>query len=335
MKKILNDPFEFVNDMMKGIIAAHGDAYKLVDNDPKCLVRSSSPIAGKVAVATGGGSGHLPVFLGYVGDGLVDGCSVGNVFSSPTARQMLKVTRAIDSGAGILYLYGRYQGDVMNFEKAAEMAREEGIQVETLTVSDDVASSPPDQWENRRGIAGLFFAYKVAGAKARMGAPLQDVKETTQKALKVIRTLGIATSSCILPAVGKKTFDIEDDKMEIGMGIHGEAGIERTQMKSSREIAQILVDAVAEDLPFSSGDDVAILVNSLGGTPLEELYVLYGDIVPLMEERGLHIYKKYVGRFACSMEMQGVSLTMMKLDDELKELMDAAVDTPILNSLSQ
>lgn len=331
MKKILNDPFDFVDDMVGGIIAAHGNNYKLVENDKKCLVRVESPIKGKVAIATGGGSGHLPVFLGYVGEGLVDGCSIGNVFSSPTAKQMLRVTKAINAGKGVLYIYGRYQGDLMNFEKAADMAREEEIQVETLMVSDDIASAPPEEWEKRRGIAGLFFAYKIAGAKAKLGAQLSDVKSVTEKALKWIRTLGVATSSCILPAVGKKTFDIEEDKMEVGMGIHGEAGIERTDMKSSKEIAEILVNKVAGDLPFESGDDVAVLMNSLGGTPLEELFVLYNDVHPLLEARGLKVFKNYIDRYACSMEMQGASLTLMKLDDELKELIDVNADSPLLN----
>ena len=331
MKKFLNDPFDFVDELITGIVKAHSDKYTLVKGDTKCLIRTGSPIENKVAIATGGGSGHLPVFLGYVGDGLVDGCAVGNVFSSPTAKQMYKVTKAIDAGKGVLYLYGRYQGDMMNFDKAADMAGEDGIEVASLTVSDDIASAPAEEWQKRRGIAGIFFAYKIAGAKAKLGGSLAEVKEVTEKALKWIRTLGVATSSCILPAVGKKTFDIEEDLMEIGMGIHGEPGIERVPMKTSKETAEILVDRIMADLPFKSGDEVSVLVNSLGGTPLEELYILYNDIYPLLEEKGLKIYRNFIDRYACSMEMQGVSLTLMKMDDELKELIDLPVDSPLLN----
>ncbi len=331
MKKFMNDPMNFVNDMMSGIMLAHGDLYKLAANDRKCLVRKETPIEGKVAIVTGGGSGHLPVFLGYVGEGLADGCAVGNVFSSPTARQIYKVAKAVSADKGVLFLYGMYQGDMMNFDKAADMAREDGLTVESLRVSDDVASAPADRWQERRGVGGIFFAYKIAGAIAKTGASLDEVIEVTKRAITNIRTLGVAISSCILPAMGKETFEIEADKMEIGMGIHGESGVERVTMKSSKEIASILVDTVCEDAGLKAGEEVAVLVNSLGGTPLEELYILYGDIYPLLEARGLKVYKKYIDRYACSMEMQGASLSLMRLDPELKELLDAEAASPFLN----
>jgi len=328
MKKIINDPLAVVDEMMEGILAAHPDALRAVDGDLRAIVRADAPVKGKVAIATGGGSGHLPVFMGYVGKGLVDGASIGNVFSSPSTGQMLKVTRAIDGGAGVLYLYGRYQGDIMNFDTAAEMAGDEGVQVETLLVSDDVASAPPEEWERRRGVAGLFFAYKVAGAKAAEGASLAEVKATTQRALKVIRSLGVALSPCTVPAVGKPTFTLDESEMELGMGIHGEPGVFRGPMQTADEIATMLVARIVDDLPFRTGDEVAVLVNSLGGTPLEELYILYRTIARLLGERGITIYRPYVGRYACSMEMQGASLTLMRLDDELKRLLDAPAETP-------
>lgn len=328
MKKIINEPLAVVDEMLEGILKAHPSALKTAGGDLRAIVRADAPVKGKVGIATGGGSGHLPVFMGYVGKGVVDGASIGNVFSSPTTGQMLKVTKAIDGGKGVLYLYGRYQGDMMNFDTAAEMAEDEGIHVETLLVTDDVASAPPKDWQRRRGVAGLFFAYKIAGAKAAEGASLAEVKKTTEKALSTIRSMGVALSPCTVPAVGKPTFTIGDDEMEIGMGIHGEAGIHRGPIKKADEIADTLVDAVVKDLPYKKGDSVAVLANSLGGTPLEETYILYRRVAKVLEERGINIYRPYVGRYACSMEMQGASLTLMRLDDELKKLLDAPAETP-------
>ena len=328
MKKIINDPMAVVDEMMEGILKAHGQSLRAADGDLRAIVRADAPVKGKVAIATGGGSGHLPVFMGYVGKGLADGASIGNVFSSPTTGQMLKVTKAIHGGAGVLYLYGRYQGDIMNFDTAAEMAQDEGIQVETVLVSDDVASAPPKDWTKRRGVAGLFFAYKVAGARAAEGASLQEVKAATEKALAGVRSMGVALGPCIVPAVGKPTFTIGENEMEIGMGIHGEAGVHRGPMKKADEIAATLTDAVVKDLPYRKGDEVSVLVNSLGGTPLEELYILYRQIAKILDEKGIVIYRPYVGRYACSMEMQGASLTLMRLDAELKRLLDAPAETP-------
>ncbi len=328
MKKIINDPLRVVDEMMEGILKAHSDSLRCVDRDLRAIVRADAPIKGKVAIATGGGSGHLPVFMGYVGQGLVDGVSIGNVFSSPTTGQMLKVTKAIHGGAGVLYLYGRYQGDMMNFDAAAEMAQDDGIQVQTVLVTDDVASAAPEDWKRRRGVAGLFYAYKVAGAKAAEGASLNEVKAVTEKALTGIRSMGVALRPCIVPAVGKPTFTIGENEMEIGMGIHGEAGVHRGAMKSADEIAEVLTEALLIDVPYKNGDEVSVLVNSLGGTPLEELYILYRRVASILEERGIAIYRPYVGRYACSMEMQGASLTFMRLDEELKKLLDAPAETP-------
>ncbi len=328
MKKIINEPLAVVDEMLEGILKAHPLALKSVGGDLRAIVRADAPVKGKVGIATGGGSGHLPVFMGYVGKGLIDGASIGNVFSSPTTGQMLKVTKAIDGGNGVLYLYGRYQGDMMNFDTAAEMAEDDGIHVETLLVTDDVASASSKDWQRRRGVAGLFFAYKIAGAKATEGATLSEIKATTEKALTTIRSMGVALGPCTVPAVGKPTFTIGEQEMEIGMGIHGEAGIHRGPMKKADEIADILVDAIVKDLPYKREDKVAVLVNSLGGTPLEELYILYRRVAQILEEKSIVIYRPYVGRYACSMEMQGASLTLMRLDDELKRLLDAPAETP-------
>ena len=328
MKKFINDPFDFVEELTEGIIKAHGDYYRADKGDLRIIVRQDAPIKGKVAIATGGGSGHLPVFMGYVGKGLADGACIGNVFSSPSAGQMKRVTKAIDGGAGVLYLYGRYQGDMMNFNSAAEESIKNGIRVESVIVSDDVASAPPERHSERRGVAGIFFAYKIAGAMANEMASLDEVKRVTQKAVDNTRSLGIALGPCTIPLVGKPNFEISDDEMEIGMGIHGEQGVERVKMRTADEIVATLVDRVVNDMPFVAGDEVAVLVNSLGATPLEELYVLYRKIDELLREKGLVLHRPYVGRYACSMEMQGMSLSLMKLDDELKRLLDAPADSP-------
>lgn len=328
MKKFINDPFDFVEELTEGIIKAHGDYYRADKGDLRIIVRQDAPIKGKVAIATGGGSGHLPVFMGYVGKGLADGACIGNVFSSPSAGQMKRVTKAIDGGAGVLYLYGRYQGDMMNFNSAAEESIKNGIRVESVIVYDDVASAPPERHSERRGVAGIFFAYKIAGAMANEMASLDEVKRVTQKAVDNTRSLGIALGPCTIPLVGKPNFEISDDEMEIGMGIHGEQGVERVKMRTADEIAATLVDRVVNDMPFVAGDEVAVLVNSLGATPLEELYVLYRKIDELLREKGLVLHRPYVGRYACSMEMQGMSLSLMKLDDELKRLLDAPADSP-------
>lgn len=328
MKKILNDPFSFVDETMEGILKAHPDQLKTVNNNLRAITRADAPVQGKVAIATGGGSGHLPVFLGYVGKGMADGCSVGNIFSSPTAKQMKEVTKAIDGGKGVLYLYGRYQGDMMNFDMSAEDCMDAGIPVETVLVTDDVASAPSEEWQKRRGVAGLFFAYKIAGAKAETGADLSAVKAAAEKAVHNMRSMGVALSPCTIPTAQKPTFQVPEDEMEIGMGIHGEAGIRRCKMETAQQIAATLVDYIVKDLPYQAQDEVAVLVNSLGGTPLEELYILYNEVEKLLSERSIRIYRPYVGRYACSMEMQGASLTLMKLDEELKELLDAPAETP-------
>jgi dihydroxyacetone kinase-like protein len=328
MKKIMNAPGQFVREMLEGILLAHPQSLRSVDDDLQCLVRAGQPTAGKVALATGGGSGHLPVFLGYVGEGLLDGVSVGKVFASPSAGQMLAVTKAIEAGAGVLYIYGNYGGDVMNFELAAEMAAAEDIRVAQVVVADDVASAPKGSESKRRGVAGLFYAYKIAGAKASQLASLAEVQRVALKATQNTRSMGVALSPCILPEVGKPTFALGEDQMEIGMGIHGEPGISRGPLATADEIVADMLSRILEDLPYRRGDEVSVLVNGLGATPKEELYIVYRQVARLLSQAGIRIHRPYIGEFATSLEMAGMSLTLLKLDEELKALLDAPAHTP-------
>ncbi|MDD5483559.1 MAG: dihydroxyacetone kinase subunit DhaK [Kiritimatiellae bacterium] len=330
MKKIINDPFNVVEETIAGILKAYPHHLKPVSGSNRALVRAAAPVKGKVAIVTGGGSGHLPVFLGYIGRGLCDGVAIGNVFSSPSAEAMLAATRTAHGGKGVLHLFGNYGGDKMNFDLAAELAGAEGIRVEQALVKDDIASAPPAEIDRRRAVAGLFFAYKIAGAKAEDGASLDEVKTAAEKAIFNTRSMGVALTSCIVPAAGKPTFSIAEDEMEFGMGIHGEPGVERTKMKSADEIAQILTEKIMADLPFRKGDEVAALVNGLGATPPEELFILWNKTHDILLEHGIKIHRCYVGEYATSMEMAGCSISLLRLDQELKTLLDAPACSPFL-----
>lgn len=330
MKKLINDPYQVVDETLAGILKAYPYHLRMTRDSQRALVRTDAPIKGKVGICTGGGSGHIPVFLGYVGPGLLDGVSVGNIFSSPSAEDMLAATKEVNSGVGVLYIFGNYSGDIMNFEMAAEMAEMEGIQVLTSIVKDDVASAPRSERDRRRGVAGLYFAYKIAGAKADATAKLEEVKAVTDQVIEETCSIGIALTSCIIPAAGKPTFTIADDEMELGMGIHGEPGIERTKLKKANEIATSMADKVINDLPFKSGDEVAVLVNGLGATPPEELFILYNRIHDILGNHGLRVYKTFVGEYATSMEMAGASLTLLRLNNEFKSLLDAPAFSPFL-----
>ncbi|MDD3941784.1 MAG: dihydroxyacetone kinase subunit DhaK [Sphaerochaetaceae bacterium] len=332
MKKFLNKPETFVDDMIRGIMAAHPDKLTYVNDDLRCVVNANVK-KGKVGLATGGGSGHLPLFLGYVGDGILDGCSVGGVFQSPSAEQMLEVTKAIDSGAGVLYIYGNYGGDIMNFDMAAEMADMEDIRVEQVVAGEDVASSKKGEEHKRRGVAGIFFVYKVAGACAAAMKDLDEVKRVAMKACDNVRTMGVALSPCIVPEVGKPSFSIGEGEMEIGMGIHGEPGIERGPLKSADEVVKQMLDAILADLPYVKGDEVAVLVNGLGATPKEELYIMYRKVDEMLKEHGIKVFHVYVGEFATSMEMAGASITLLKLDDELKTYLSMPANTPFFEQV--
>lgn len=328
MKKILNDPNDYVLDMLDGLLKAHPTQLAYAGDDRHCIVRADAPVAGKVALATGGGSGHLPVFLGYVGQGLLDGCAVGDVFASPSAEQMLEVTKRIHGGKGVVYIYGNYGGDVMNFDMATEMADMEDIEVRTVLVRDDVASAPASDADRRRGVAGMVFAFKVAGARADLGGSLDEVEEIAQRALDNIRSMGVALSPCTVPAAGRPTFTIGDGEMELGMGIHGEPGVERGPLLTADVIATRMTTTILEDLGVQAGERVAVMVNGLGATPPEELYILYRTIHDLLETRGVAIHRAYVGEYATSMEMAGASLTLFRLDDELATLLDHPARSP-------
>lgn len=328
MKKILNDPKRFVDDMLEGLYAAHPRVLDHVGGDLRCLVRADAPVRGKVALATGGGSGHLPVFLGYVGQGMLDGCAIGDVFQSPSADQMLAVTRRIHGGKGVLYIYGNYGGDIMNFDMAAEMAAMEDIEVRTVLVKDDVASAPAERAESRRGVAGMVLAFKTSGAAADRGGSLDQVEAVARKTLAHTRTMGVALGPCILPAVGKPGFTLGEDEMELGMGIHGEPGVRRGKLESADRIAEQILTAIAADMPLNPGDRVAVMVNGLGATPLEELYILYRRVHQLLTDQGVSIHRPFIGEFATSMEMPGASITLCKLDDELSALLDHPAHTP-------
>jgi phosphoenolpyruvate---glycerone phosphotransferase subunit DhaK len=281
-----------------------------------------------VALATGGGSGHLPVFLGYVGQGLLDGCAVGDVFASPSADRMLDVTRHIHAGRGVLVVYGNYGGDRMNFDMAAEMAGLEDIEVRSVLVSDDVASAPSDAADRRRGVAGMVFAFKIAGARADQGGSLDEVEAVTRKALANLRTMGVALSPCTVPAAGRPTFTIGEDEMEIGMGIHGEPGIKREALQTADQIAERMTAAILADLPLAAGDRAAVMVNGLGATPPEELYILYRQVHNILTAQGVQVHRAYVGEYATSMEMAGASLTIFRLDEELAALLDYPARSP-------
>jgi len=330
VKKIINDPFAFVDEMLEGILLAHPDRLRLVGADKRAVVRADAPVKGKVGIATGGGSGHLPVFMGYVGKGFVDGCAIGNVFSSPTVEQMLAATQAIDGGVGVLYLFGNYSGDVMNFGMAAEMAGAEGIHVETVLAADDVASAPKGEEKRRRGVAGIFYAYKLAGAKAETMAPLAEVKRIAEKAIAHTRSMGVALSPCTVPAAGRPTFTLGEDEMEIGMGIHGEPGVRRGKLEPADRITETILTAILADMDLTQGDEVSVLVNGLGATPKEELYVMYRKVHQILSRRGVRIYRPYIGEYVTSMEMAGASVSLCKLDAELKVLLDAPASTPFV-----
>jgi dihydroxyacetone kinase len=328
MKKIINDPNSFVDEVLEGILAAHPSMLKVVSEDRRALARADAPISGHVGIVTGGGSGHLPLFLGYVGRGLCTAVAVGNVFSSPSPEQMLAATRAADGGAGVLYLYGNYGGDVMNFDLAGDLASAEGIETKTVLGTDDVASAPPERATDRRGVAGMFFAYKCAGAAAELGLTLPEVVAAAQSAVDSTRSMGVGLSPTILPAAGKPTFEIGPDEMEIGIGIHGEPGVRRGRLETADEIAESLHGKIAADLSLSRGDQVAVLVNGLGATPLEELYVLYRHLRRRLDETGVTVRRSYVGEFATSLEMAGASLSVMRLTDENARLLDAPAQSP-------
>lgn len=336
MKKIINQPENYVQETLEGLYIAHPDLITYTAGDVHCLV-SANKKPGKVGIATGGGSGHLPLFLGYVGKGMLDGCSVGDVFQSPSPDQMLAITKEIDTGAGVLYIYGNYNGDIFNFDMAAEQADfEDDIRVESVVAGEDVASagpSAPGERNTRRGVAGIIFVYKCAGAAADAMLDLDEVKRVAQKAADNVRTMGVALTSLTVPRVGKPSFEIADDEMEIGMGIHGEPGIRRGKLEPADQIVHEMLDKIVADLPYVAGDEVAVLVNGLGATPLDEQYIVTRAIDAYLKEKQIHVYRYYVGNYATAIDMAGVSISLLRLDDELKQYLDAPAQTPFFVQL--
>jgi len=328
MKKIINEPDAFVDEIIEGLLIAHPAWIKSATADKRALVRKDAPKAGRVGIVTGGGSGHLPGFLGYVGEGLCSGVAVGNVFSSPSAEQILEATKAVNGGAGVLYVYGNYGGDVLNFDLAADLAEPDGIPIQTVVLTDDVASAPKERAADRRGVAGMLFAFKCAGAAAERGDSLEEVARICGKANANCRTMGVGLSPTILPAAGKPTFTLPEGEMEIGIGIHGEPGTHRGSLESADAIAERITREILDDLDAEKGSRVALLVNGLGATPLEELYLLYRRSAQLIADRGLKVARSYVGEYVTSLEMAGASITVMLLDDELQALLEAPASSP-------
>jgi dihydroxyacetone kinase-like protein len=330
VKKIVNDPFAVVDEMIDGFVAAHPDLVKRAPGgNGRAVVRVNAPIARKVGVIIGGGSGHEPAFMGYVGEGSADGCPVGNVFASPPPDPVLATTRAVNGGAGVIYSYGNYAGDVMNFDMAAEMAEMEDIGVRTVLVTDDVASAPKGREDERRGIAGGFFVFKAIAARASEMVSLADVEITARKANARTRTMGVGLSACTVPAAGRPTFSLEDHEMEIGLGIHGEPGMRRGAIETADKITDSLLDAILADMPLAKGDRVAVLVNGLGATPAMELYIVFRRVAARLSQLGITIHRSYVGEYVTSLEMAGASVTLIHLDDELARLIDAPARTPM------
>lgn len=329
MKKLVNNPTNVVEEMIEGYVKAHPNHVRQLAENDRSLVTVSETSENKVGVLIGGGSGHEPGFLGYVGDGMADGVAIGNIFASPSPDPILEVTKAIDKGAGVVYLYGNYAGDVMNFGMAAEMADlEEDIEVGTAIANDDVASASKAEQEKRRGIAGEFFVFKAAGAASDFRYNLEDVVRIANKANINMRSMGVGISPCYLPQTGEPSFEIGDNEMEIGLGHHGEPGIEKVPMGTADDIAERLVAEILQDIDIHQGEEVAVLVNGLGSTPKMELYIVFRKVDAVLREKGIHIYRSYVGNYITSLEMGGCSITLMKLDDELKKAIDHPVDCP-------
>lgn len=326
MKKLINKPEDVVLEELQGIELAHPDLVK-VYYDPDFIVRADAPVKGKVGLVSGGGSGHEPMHGGFVGMGMLDAACPGAVFTSPTPDQMLEATKAVDGGAGVLHIVKNYTGDVMNFEMAADLAKAEGIDVEAVVVDDDVAVKDSLWTAGRRGVGLTVLMEKIVGAAAEEGRSLQEVADLARKINGQGRSMGMALTSCTVPHAGKPTFDLPEDEMEIGIGIHGEPGRTRMKIEPADEVTEMLMNPIIEDLPYEEGDEVLLFVNSMGGTPLIELYILYRKAVEILEAKGIKVVRKLIGPFITSLEMAGCSFTLLKMDEDLIKLWDAPVKT--------
>jgi phosphoenolpyruvate---glycerone phosphotransferase subunit DhaK len=325
VQRIINDPTLVVEDMLRGFVACHGDLVTPTGN-PRVLKYAGAPVGGKVGVVTGGGSGHKPAFIGYLGRNMVDAVAVGEIFTSPSAQAFLDAFRAANGGAGVACLYGNYAGDNMNVKLARRKAAAEGIQVETVVANDDVPSAPLAERAKRRGVAGEVLMWKVGGAAAEAGASLAEVIAAAQKAIDQTRSIGVGLTPCTIPAVGKPNFGIEPGKMEVGIGHHGEPGVMVADLQPAAAIAGMMLDIILPDLPFAAGDEVVALVSGLGATPVMELYILYEEVARILGSHSIRIHRSYVGNYFTSLEMMGATLTLMRLDDELKRYIDAEAD---------
>ena len=331
MKKIINKPSDFVEESIDGLVKSHPDVYAFATDNKRVITRTTKA-SNKVGIVTGGGSGHLPVFTGYVGKGFLDACAIGSVFASPSVDQIASAIRNGNNGNGVLCVLGNYGGDVMNFEMACEMVASEGIKTKTVIVADDIASAKEKEKLKRRGIAGMIFVFKIAGAIAETGASLDNTFKLASDANNNIRTLGAALSPCILPEAGKPTFEINDDEIEIGMGIHGEPGIKREKLRTANDLVDDLYKRIIDDSKLKANDNVAIMINSLGATPLEELYIISKKVNENLSKSNIQNSKTYVGRYATSMEMAGMSITTLKLNDNLKKYLFAESTCPFWNN---
>jgi dihydroxyacetone kinase-like protein len=329
MKKLINAPDDVVRDALQGMEAAHGDLIT-VHYEPDYVVRADAPVQGKVGIISGGGSGHEPMHGGFVGRGMLDAACPGAVFTSPTPDQMLEATKAVDGGAGVLHIVKNYTGDVLNFEMAADLAKTEGIDVEAVVTNDDVAVQDSLYTAGRRGVGITVIAEKICGAAAEAGKSLADVAEICRRVNGQGRSMGMALTACTTPSSGEPSFELADDEMEIGIGIHGEPGRFREPLGPASQVVERLATAIVEDLPYESGDNVLAFVNGMGGTPLIELYIVYNELNKLLSARGINITRNLVGDYITSLEMAGCSITLLKLDDELTQLWDAPVLTPAL-----
>ena len=327
MKKLINAPDDVLREALEGVEAAHGDRVR-VNYDPPYIVRADAPKQGKVAIISGGGSGHEPMHGGFVGPGMLDGACPGEVFTSPTPDQMLEATKAVDGGAGVLHIVKNYTGDVLNFEMAADLARGEGIEVEAVVTNDDVAVQDSLYTAGRRGVGITVIAEKICGAAAEEGKSLAEVTELCRRVNGEGRSMGMALTPCITPGSGQPSFELGENEMEIGIGIHGEPGRYREELKPADQIVERLASTVVDDLPFNQGDNVLAMVNGMGGTPLIELYIVYRALNTYLQGRGITITRRLIGDYITSLEMAGCSITLLRLDDELTRLWDAPVDTP-------
>jgi phosphoenolpyruvate---glycerone phosphotransferase subunit DhaK len=328
MKKLINAIDDVVAEALQGMALAHPELK--VHHEPRFVVRADAPVQGKVGIISGGGSGHEPMHGGFVGKGMLDAACPGEIFTSPTPDQLLEATRAVDGGAGVLYIVKNYTGDVLNFEMAAELVAADGIEVSAVVIDDDVAVKDSSFTAGRRGVGATILAEKICGAAAEAGKDLATVTELCQRVNANGRSMGMALTSCIVPAAGRPTFELADDEMEIGIGIHGEPGRERVKVASAAQVAKMLVEPILEDLPFAEGEKALVFVNSMGGTPLIELYIVYNEVAKILAEHGIEIARNLIGPYITSLEMQGCSVTLLKLDDEMTGYWDAAVETPAL-----